>query len=321
VTDEVEQALAGQRRAIARLISLLENAEGEEVRQRLTCIYPHTGRARILGVTGAPGTGKSTLVGQIASEYRRRGVTVGIIAVDPSSPFSGGAFLGDRIRMRALSGDAGIFIRSMASRGMLGGLARNTARVVQVLDACGYARILIETVGAGQAEVEIARLADTTLVLQAPGLGDDIQALKAGILEIADILVVNKADLEGADRAVAALSYAIAPLTHVAGSSEPAVWHPPILKAVATTGEGIGQVIDAVEQHVAYLERSGLRLERQRARVAAELEAILRDLMWQRLRERVGAEAWEQMLARVTARELDPYRSAEEVLRAFEHPS
>jgi len=200
----VNEALAGNRRAMARLMSLIED-DTPQAREATALIYPRTGNAHLIGVTGAPGSGKSTLVAQLAAEYRRRRVTVGIVAVDPTSPFSGGALLGDRIRMRALSGDAGVFIRSMASRGSLGGLARNTARVAQVLDACGYQRILIETVGAGQSEVDIARAAHTTLVIQVPGLGDDIQTLKAGILEIADILIVNKADLDGAARTVSSL--------------------------------------------------------------------------------------------------------------------
>jgi len=318
MTDWVEEALAGQRRAIARLMSLLENGEGEDTRRILARLYPHTGRASVIGITGAPGAGKSTLLAQVAAAYRRRGLTVGIAAIDPSSPYSGGALLGDRIRMPTLSGDPGVFIRSMASRGLLGGVARHIGRVVQVLDACGYARILVETVGAGQADVEIARLADTTVVLQVPGLGDDIQALKAGILEIADVLVVNKADLEGADRVVANLALALAPLAHPAALGGPHSWRPPIVKTIASTGEGVDRVVDAVEEHMAYLTQSGLRRERQRARLRAELEAMVRDLVWQRASERIGAEAWERALARVMAREIDPYSVSEELLRAAE---
>jgi len=321
MTDWVEEALAGQRRAIARVMTLLENAEGPEVREVLARIYPHTGCAHILGITGSPGAGKSTLLGQIASEYRRRQVKVGIVAVDPSSPYSGGALLGDRIRMRALSGDPGVFIRSMASRGRLGGVAHHTARMVQLLDACGYARILIETVGAGQAEVEIARLADTTLVLQVPGMGDDIQALKAGILEIADILVVNKADLDGADRLVASLSYAVVRERQAPAPSTAGPWQPPILKAVAITGEGVPEVIDAVERHVAYLDDSGARLQRQRVRVAVEMEGLVRDLLWQRFRDSLGTESWERIVDRVAARELDPYRAVEAALGEQERSS
>jgi LAO/AO transport system kinase len=196
--DLAQRLLAGDRRALARLISRVEN-NGQEAIEALVALYPHTGQTHIVGITGAPGTGKSTLVNELAKAYRAAGVRVGIVAVDPTSPFSGGAILGDRIRMRDLSGDPDVFIRSMASRGNLGGLARATADVVKVLDAAGFQTVLVETVGAGQSEVEIARTAHTTLVVEAPGLGDDVQAIKAGVLEIADILVVNKADREGAE--------------------------------------------------------------------------------------------------------------------------
>jgi LAO/AO transport system kinase len=200
----IDRALAGDRRSLARLISRVENG-GPDSWSALSIVYPRTGRAQIIGITGSPGTGKSTLVGEIAKLYRAEKLTVGIVAVDPSSPFSGGAVLGDRIRMRDLAGDAGVFIRSMATRGSLGGLARATTDVVKVLDAAGYEVILIETVGAGQSEIDIARTADTVIVVEAPGLGDEVQAIKAGILEIADILVVNKADRDGAQSTVNAL--------------------------------------------------------------------------------------------------------------------
>src|SRR5512136_427352 len=200
----VEQALAGNRRALARLISQVEN-DGSLAAQTLAAIFARTGRARVVGVTGSPGTGKSTLVSELAKAYRSAGQTVGIVAVDPTRPFTGGAILGDRIRMRDLSGDPGVFIRSMATRGSLGGLARTTADVISVLDASGWDQILVETVGAGQSEVDIARTAQSTLVIEAPGLGDDVQAIKAGILEIADILVVNKADRPGVENTARAL--------------------------------------------------------------------------------------------------------------------
>ena len=198
------QLLAGNRRALARTISLVEDG-GPEARALLAALYPHTGRGHVIGVTGAPGTGKSTLVNALAKAYREQGRTVGIIAVDPTSPFSGGALLGDRVRMRDLAGDPGVFIRSMATRGSLGGLARATADVIAVLDAAGFDRILVETVGVGQAEVDIAGAAHTTIVVEAPGLGDEVQAIKAGVLEIADLFAVNKADREGADHTVMAL--------------------------------------------------------------------------------------------------------------------
>ena len=252
----VERLLAGDRRTLARLISRIEN-DGHEAIDALVALYPHTGQAHIVGVTGAPGTGKSTLVNELTKAYRAADVRVGIVAVDPTSPFSGGAILGDRIRMRDLSGDPGVFIRSMASRGNLGGLARATADVVKVLDVAGFDTILVETVGAGQSEVEIARTAHTTLVVEAPGLGDDIQALKAGILEIADVLVVNKADREGAEHTRRALQIMLdlgaeQSVRHhgqnmrvgsVEGVSCPEQdWRPTICSTVAVTGQGVGEL-------------------------------------------------------------------------------
>jgi len=312
----INEALAGNRRAMARLMSLIED-DTPQAREATALIYPRTGGAHLVGVTGAPGSGKSTLVAQLAAEYRRRRVTVGIVAVDPTSPFSGGALLGDRIRMRALSGDAGVFIRSMASRGSLGGLARNTARVAQVRDACGYQRIMIETVGAGQSEVDIARAAHTTLVIQVPGLGDDIQTLKAGILEIADILIVNKADLDGAARTVSSLEV----MLDQAASAHPEAigqrWRPPVLQTVASEGRGIVEAVDAVEQHVAYLAQVGARQGREQARVDDELQGILRDELVQRLLARVGREAYRRMVERVAARQLDPYAASAQLIDLF----
>ena len=217
----VKDLLAGNRRALARTISQVED-DGPESHALLAALYPHTGRGHVVGITGAPGTGKSTLVNALAKAYRAAGKTVGVIAVDPTSPFSGGALLGDRVRMRDLSGDPGIFIRSMATRGSLGGLARATADVITTLDAAGFDRILVETVGVGQAEIDIASAAHTTIVVQAPGMGDEVQAIKAGVLEIADIFAVNKADREGADHAVMALQMmqGLAPA--------PAGHHPPV---------------------------------------------------------------------------------------------
>jgi len=315
----IEQALSGNRRALARSMSQVENDQ-DLAAQTLAAIFSRTGRARIVGVTGSPGTGKSTLVAELAKHYRRAGNTVGIIAVDPTSPFTGGAILGDRIRMRDLAGDPGVFIRSMATRGSLGGLARATANVAQLLDAAGYGLILIETVGAGQSEVDIARAADTTLVVEAPGLGDEVQAIKAGILEIADVLVVNKADRDGAANTVRALEAMLdlgGPRTashhgqtmtvdtgHTA--TRPA-WRPPIVQTVALEGHGLAEPVHAIARHQAYLEQSGEGQVRRLARARSEIENILRDTLLRQLISRLSPAAMEQKVDQVAARELDPY--------------
>ena len=256
--DLVAEALSANRYALARLISLIEN-DGADARAALAALYPHTGQAHIVGVTGAPGIGKSTLVNEMAKSLRAQGTTVGVVAVDPSSPFTGGALLGDRVRMRDLAGDPGVFIRSMASRGSLGGLARATSDVVRVLDAVGFAVVLVETVGAGQAEVEIARTAHTTVVVEAPGLGDEVQALKAGLMEIADVLVVNKADRPGAAQTARALEMVInrnAPRPQ--GEAEGDAWRPPILQAIALDGTGVPEVLEAVVAQQLVPKASGI---------------------------------------------------------------
>jgi LAO/AO transport system kinase len=308
---------------------MIENG-GEEARGALADLYPHTGRAHVVGVTGAPGTGKSTLVNELAKVYRkgsgqpaRSPKTVGIIAVDPTSPFSGGAILGDRIRMRELSGDPGIFIRSMATRGSLGGLARATADAIKVLDAAGYEVIFVETVGAGQAEVDIAKTAHTTIVIQAPGLGDDIQAIKAGILEIADIFTVNKADREGAENAVMALQmlldldHASRPTLHhgvmmeqVGNWSQKQGWRPPILKTVALHSQGIEAVVEAIEAHLVYLKESQTLCQRERARIESELRDLLQQELMRRLLDRVKEGELDELIERIGQRELDPYSAA-----------
>jgi LAO/AO transport system kinase len=325
----VDRALQGDRRALSRLISRVENG-GSEAWSALAQIYPRTGRAQIIGVTGAPGTGKSTLVSEMAKRSRQQHpeITVGIVAVDPTSPFSGGAVLGDRIRMRDLAGDAGVFIRSMATRGSLGGLARATTDVVKVLDAAGFQLILIETVGAGQSEIEIARTADTVIVVEAPGLGDEVQAIKAGILEIADILVVNKADRDGVQSTVNALHTMIdlgrAPtsvLHHghlMASAASPDApsdrWRPPILKTIASESRGIAEVLDAVAQHRAYLREHPEGQQRAKVRAAIELETILRETLLQRLLDRVGPTDLNRTIDQVAARAIDPYSAAEQLL-------
>jgi LAO/AO transport system kinase len=312
----VTEALAGSRHALARLISLIED-DGAEARAALAALYPHTSRAHVVGVTGAPGTGKSTLVNQLAQVLRAREVTVGVVAVDPTSPFTGGALLGDRVRMRDLAGDPGVFIRSMASRGSLGGLARATGDVVKVLDAAGFAVVLVETVGAGQAEVEIARTAHTTVVVEAPGLGDDVQALKAGLLEIADVLVVNKADRPGAAQAARILEIVIN--RNASGSWGDAGgdgWRPPILQTVALDGTGVTEVLEAVTAHRRHLHASGLWAGRERARVEAELLDVLRQTLLGRALARVGEQGVRGWVERIAAREVDVYAAAEEILDA-----
>ncbi len=312
----IQRLLTGDRRAIARLITIIEN-DGAEAQEALAALYPHTGQAHIVGVTGAPGTGKSTLVNELAKVYRKRDRTVGIIAVDPTSPFSGGALLGDRIRMRDLSGDPGIFIRSMATRGSLGGLARATADAINVLDAAGYQTILVETVGAGQAEVDIARAAHTTIVVEAPGLGDEIQAFKAGITEIADIFVVNKADREGADRTAMALQM-ILDLDHSPHlSSQAPRWRPPICKTIALRGQGIGAVIEAIEEHAAYLRESGNLQRRERERLEQELRSIITQEMARSFFERLDEAQFDCLVDSIVRRELDPYSAAALLLEGW----
>lgn len=327
----VDNLLAGNRRALARTITLIETG-GPAAREALVALYGRTGQAHIVGITGSPGSGKSTLVNALAKAFRARGDTIGIIAVDPTSPFTGGALLGDRVRMRDLSGDAGIFIRSMATRGSLGGLAQATADAIMALDAAGFSRILVETVGVGQAEVDIASTAHTTIVVEAPGLGDEVQAIKAGVLEIADILAVNKADRDGADKTVTALHMVLgsgpaaprAVLHHgqwletgePASAGDSAGWTPPILKTVALRNTGIDDLVDAIEQHRVYLKESGEWQRREEERARASLIHILQAVVLQRLQARVPVEQLKQLVRGIAARRMDPYRAAEQILPA-----
>jgi LAO/AO transport system kinase len=303
-----EALLSGDRRALARGITVAETG-GAPARALLSAVYAHTGRAHIVGVTGAPGAGKSTLVNALALHWRVAGRTIGIIAVDPTSPFSGGAILGDRIRMQPLGGDPGIFIRSMASRGRLGGIARATGDAIGLLDAAGFDIILVETVGAGQSEVEIAGAAQTTVVIEVPGMGDDVQAIKAGILEIADIFVINKADREGADTLMRQLRSML-----LLGGSPQSGWAPSILPAVAMRNEGIAAVAEAVERHLEHLRATGQLADRERTRAAREFQLIIQEAALEQMRARVAAPAWDALVTRIAERELDPYTAAAQLL-------
>jgi len=305
--DLLARARSGHKRSVARLVSVIENDEPGAA-EAMRALYPLTGRAQVVGITGPPGGGKSTLVNRLAGLYRDRVARVAIVAVDPSSPFSGGAILGDRIRMRERFLDEGIFIRSMASRGHAGGLARATARVVNVLDALGTDVVLVETVGVGQEEVDVIRVVDTVCLVTVPGLGDDIQAIKAGILEIADVLVVNKSDRPGADEAARDLAQMLS-------LAKDRPWKTPIVRTSAQSGDGLPQLIEAIEKHRAWSRESGDYLERRRAAARGEVEALLREALLRQLAGRVGESRLDAAVARVAERSLDPYAAVEELLR------
>lgn len=326
-----EKVLNGNKWATSRLISHVENRH-PQVQEELAHLYPHTGRASLIGITGAPGTGKSSLVNQLAKTYRGHDKRVAVLAVDPTSPFSGGAVLGDRIRMQDLSGDPGVFIRSMATRGSLGGLAGAVNDALKILDAAGYEIILIETVGAGQSEVDIVRTVHTVLVIEAPGLGDDVQAIKAGILEIADIFVVNKADRPGADRTASSLKRMLelgqptaqemlhlSPLARLAQETRPSAngdaWQVPIIKTMALQGDGIAEVVAAIDRHGDYLRGSGQLAWRNRHRLTNELQTILQaELMSQLLKDR-SENDMAQVIEQVVARKLSPFQAAQQLLK------
>ena len=318
----LEEMLAGNRRALARVISQVEN-ETPAGQKALQMIYPHTGQGYTVGITGAPGTGKSSLVNSLTKALRQLGKTVAVVAVDPTSPFSGGAVLGDRFRMNDLAGDKGVFIRSMATRGNLGGLARTTFDVIRVMDAAKFDYVLIETVGAGQSEVDIAQAAHTTVVVEAPGLGDDIQAIKAGILEIADILVVNKADRIGVKNTVRSLRNMLdlghrqKMVSHHGqlmiqsdgnASTEPEYdfWEVPIIQTVAVKDEGLDELIESIEKHAVHLGESGMDEERERLRLETELVGRLQTALLAQLIERTTPEALQTTLDKIINRELDP---------------
>lgn len=311
MTEEtIERALAGDARALARLVSLVENG-APELRPVMKALAPLTGGARVIGLTGAPGVGKSTMTTALVSAYRERDLRVGVLAVDPTSPFTGGALLGDRVRMQDHATDPGVFIRSMASRGHLGGLAAATPQALRVLDAAGFGAVLVETVGVGQAEVEVASLADTTLVLVAPGTGDAVQAAKAGILEVGDIFVVNKCDNPGAQETVRNLRTMIAMAERGEGD-----WKPPIVMTTATAGEGIADLTAALDAHWSWLDSSGERDRRRRARAREEVAAIAVAALRQRMGGLPGDSRLDELAARVAAGELDPYSAADELVAA-----
>ncbi len=308
----VEAAQAGAPRAVARLISLVEDGH-PALREVMALLARHTGRARVIGITGSPGVGKSTTTNAIISAYRARGERVGVIAVDPTSPFSGGALLGDRIRMATHALDPEVYIRSMASRGHLGGLSWATPQALRVLDAAGCDVVLIETVGVGQSEVEIADRADTSVVLLAPGMGDGIQAAKAGILEIGDIFVVNKADREGADATVRDLRHMIS----LGDRKEPGLWRPPVLTAVAAEAKGIDEIVGAIDRHREWMQDNGTLHHRRTRRAAGEIEAITLAALRSRM-DLLGAGAGvEDLAASVAEGTLDPYTASDRVLAAL----
>ncbi len=332
----IDGLLNGERLALARAISRVED-EAEDAARIVQAAFAHRGKAHLVGITGAPGTGKSTLVSALAACYRESGLTVGVLAVDPTSPISGGALLGDRVRMTGHSGDEGVFIRSMATRSGAGGLAKASAEALLLLDAAGFDRILVETVGAGQAEVEIAAVADTVVVVEAPGMGDEVQAIKAGLLEIADIFAVNKADRKGADRTVAALEMMLetgggggqsvlhhGQLMEVGGAAAEELeegWSVPVLKTVAVSGGGVPRLRESLEQHRAWLQESGTLADRERTRLARMLQSLVEAELRARLEVAFSPTERQELVERMLRREVDPYSAAADVVKKLWGPA
>jgi LAO/AO transport system kinase len=312
VASLVTQAREGRPRAVARLISLVEGAS-PQLREVMAALAPLAGNAYVVGLTGSPGVGKSTCTSALVTAYRRQGKRVGVLAVDPSSPFSGGALLGDRVRMSDHASDPGVYIRSMATRGHLGGLAWAAPQAIRVLDAAGCDVVLVETVGVGQSEVEIASQADTSVVLLAPGMGDGIQAAKAGILEIGDVYVVNKADRDGADATARELNHMLG----LGESRGPGDWRPPIVKTVAAREEGIDEVVEALEKHRAWMEERGVLAERRLARASREVETIAVTALRERIADLHGDRRLSTLAERIVAGDLDPYRAADSLVEGL----
>jgi LAO/AO transport system kinase len=306
----VDGALAGERASVARLISMVEKG-GDAAHAAIARLYPHTGSAYTVGITGAPGAGKSTLTDKLISRIRKEDVEVGVLAIDPSSPFSGGAILGDRVRMQDHATDPGVFIRSMATRGHLGGLSLATPQAVRVLDAAGKPWVLIETVGVGQVEIEVAGAADTTMVVVNPGWGDAVQAAKAGLLEIADLFVVNKSDRDGAAETVRDLEFMLDLSMPPKGETH---WRPPIVKTVASRGEGFEELWEALNSHRSFLESDGRLAARRRKRTREELRSILVERLYERAGQICSGPQFDELAARIEAREVDPYSAAESLL-------